>query len=140
MNRRNFIQLSLLGAGASFAAPSLVSANSTPLAAGAIYYTAQNTGRWQGKEATHLPNISVEKTGEKAVIKIITAHEMKAYAHYIVKHVLLDKNYQFVAEKMFDPTKDSLASSEFSLENYSGVIYALSMCNKHDVWLAQATV
>jgi superoxide reductase len=41
---------------------------------------------------------------------------------------------------MFNPDKDKAAISTFTLENYSGAIYALSMCNKHDLWLNSATV
>jgi superoxide reductase len=53
---------------------------------------------------------------------------------------LLDKNYKFIDEKMFDPTKDQTAMSTFALQDYSGSIYALSMCNKHDLWLSGAEV
>jgi len=53
----------------------------------------------------------------------------------IVKHVLLDQNYKFIDEYLFHPVKDKAAISTFTLHDYSGPIYALSMCNKHDLWL-----
>ncbi len=86
------------------------------------------------------PSIEIEKTGGKVTVKIVTAHEMKGYEHYIVKHVLLDQNYKFIDEYLFNPTKDKSAISTFTLHDYSGPIYALSMCNKHDLWMNGAEV
>ncbi len=141
MERRNFIRMSVAGVGASIIAPAITLADSSKPAAGAdIYYTKEAPGRWSGKVATHLPNIEIEKAGGKITVKIVTGHEMKAYEHYIVKHVLLDQNYKFLDEHMFDPTKDTAAISTFTLHDYSGPIYALSMCNKHDLWLNGAEV
>jgi superoxide reductase len=134
MERRNFIRLSVAGVAASIVAPTIALAESSKSAAD-IYYTKEAPGRWSGKVATHLPTIVIEKAGGKVTVKIVTAHEMKAYEHYIVKHVLLDQNYKFIDEHLFDPTKDTAAISTFTLHDYSGPIYALSMCNKHDLWL-----
>ncbi|MGZ5050716.1 MAG: desulfoferrodoxin family protein [Methylobacter sp.] len=141
MERRDFIRLSAVGAGLAVA-PALALAEEAQQASASrdIYYTKDAPGRWQGKVATHLPTIEVSKTGDAATIKVVTAHEMKGYEHYIVKHVLLDKNYKFLDEHLFDPTKESVPVSTFTLKKYSGTIYALSMCNKHDLWLNSATV
>jgi len=137
MERRDFIRLSVAGVSAGVVAPVMALAKSDlqVKAASDIYYTKDNPGRWSGKVATHLPDIKIEKTGAKITVNVTTAHEMKAYEHYIVKHVLLDQNYKFMDEKLFDPTKDKAAISQFTLQGYSGPIYVLSMCNKHDLWL-----
>ncbi|MDI1231518.1 MAG: desulfoferrodoxin family protein [Methylobacter sp.] len=136
MERRDFIRLSVASVGAGIIAPTIALADSSKPAVGAdIYYTKEAPGRWSEKVATHLPNIEIEKAGGKVTVKIVTAHEMKGYEHYIVKHVLLDQNYKFIDEKLFDPTKDQAAISTFTLHDYSGPIYALSLCNKHDLWL-----
>ncbi|MFZ2171514.1 MAG: desulfoferrodoxin family protein [Methylococcaceae bacterium] len=137
MERRDFIRLSVAGVSAGVVAPVMVSAKSDlrVKAASDIYYTKDDPGRWSGKVATHLPDIKIEKTGAKITVNVTTAHEMKAYEHYIVKHVLLDQNYKFMDEKLFDPTRDKAAISLFTLQDYSGPIYVLSMCNKHDLWL-----
>jgi len=141
MERRNFIKFTLAGIGASAVAPAMALAEPAKLPAGAdIYYTKDAPGRWSGKVATHLPSIQVEKSGEKVTVKVVTAHEVKGYEHYIVKHVLLDKDYKFINEYLFDPTKDKEPVSTFTLENYQGPIYALSLCNKHDLWLNSAEV
>jgi superoxide reductase len=142
MERRDFIRLTVASAGASLIAPSLTFAASEQQVAQTsdIYYTKESAGRWEGKVATHLPTIEVTKAEGNATVKITTPHEMKGYEHYIVKHVLLDKNHKFLHEHMFDPTKESVAVSTFTLKNYSGTVYALSMCNKHDLWLSSAEV
>jgi superoxide reductase len=137
MERRDFIRLSVAGVGAGVVAPVMVLAKSDLQVkpASDIYYTEADPGRWSGKIATHLPNIKIEKTGGKVTVSVLTFHEMKDYKHYIVKHVLLDHNYKFLDENMFDPIKDKAAISIFTLQDYSGPIYVLSMCNKHDLWL-----
>jgi len=141
MERRDFIRLSLAGAGVSLTVPMALAETAKPAAViSDIYYTEASPGRWSAKVATHLPNIEVVKKDGKVTVNIVTGHEMKGYEHYIVKHVLLDKNYKFLAERLFNPMEDKVASSSFPLENYSGAIYALSMCNKHDVWLNAAAV
>lgn len=142
MERRDFIRLSVAGAGASLIAPGLVQAEAEKLATppGDVFYTKDAPGRWSGKVATHLPNIEVVKAEDGVTVKVVTAHEVKGHEHYIVKHVLLDKDYKFIDEHLFDPTKESSPISSFSLKNYSGTIYALSLCNKHDLWLNSAQV
>ena len=139
MERRDFIRLS---AAAGMLAPtlSIAEAGKKPAPQGDLFYTKDAQGRWAGKGATHLPIIEAGKADGKASVKITTPHEMKGYEHYIVKHVLLDKDYKFLNEHMFDPTKDAVAMSEFSLAGYSGTVYALSVCNKHDLWLNSAEV
>ena len=78
----------------------------------------------------------MKRDNGKISVQVTTAHGMESYQHYIVKHVLLDQDYNFLNERMFDPMKDKVAASTFMLENYKGTVYALSMCNKHDVWMS----
>jgi len=141
MERRDFIALGVAGLGASIVAPATaVAGNGKQSMAGGVFYTKENPGRWSKKIAGHLPNIDVDKSNAKVSIQVVTAHGMESYQHYIVKHVLLDENFNFLAEKMFDPTKDKAPISTFELNNYKGTLYALSMCNKHDVWLNSVQV
>lgn len=141
MKRRDFIQFSAAGLASSIIAPTISQAKSaTPASTADIYYTKDSLGRWSGKAATHLPIIEASKTDGKVTIKVVTPHEMKGYEHYIIKHVLLDKDHKFIAEKMFNPMEDKAPVSTFTLDNYSGTLYALSLCNKHDLWLSSAEI
>ncbi|WP_143814733.1 desulfoferrodoxin family protein [Magnetofaba australis] len=107
--------------------------------AGGVYYTAAYPGRWSGKAASHAPRITVtpQADGAKAV-EIVTEHKMHGYKHYIVKHVLLDANYGFLDETVFNPESDEAKSTHTLPPGYTGPVYALSMCNLHDVWLSAA--
>ncbi len=142
MERRDFIKFGAAGAVAGFALPhaDLAQAGSIPTPPGDVFYTKDAQGRWAGKAATHLPVIEAVKDGGKVNVKVTTPHEMKGYEHYIVKHVMLDKDYKFLAEHMFDPAKEPVPVSTFTLDGYSGTLYALSFCNKHDLWVSSAEV
>ena len=141
MERRDFINLGLAGGIGSLLLPGVALAgNDQNNMAGGVFYTKQNPGRWSKKIAGHLPNIKIERDNGKVKVQVSTAHGMDGYKHYIVKHVMLDHNFNFLDEKMFDPMKDKIPASTFTLENYKGTIHVLSMCNKHDVWLNSINV
>ncbi|MEZ0172924.1 MAG: hypothetical protein AB9Q20_01215 [Candidatus Reddybacter sp.] len=146
MDRRKFIRVAFGGAVAGIIAPSLAiassskSAASAPIMAGGVYFTKANPGRWSEKVGGHLPTIELVKSADDAVVNIATAHGMDAYAHYIVKHVVLDKDFNFIVEHMFDPTKDKVPISEISVGTYRGLINVLNVCNKNDTWLNSAQV
>nr|VFJ57387.1 MAG: superoxide reductase [Candidatus Kentron sp. DK] len=147
MQRRDLIKLTFATAAATTAGtllPAISSASPTVAAnllAGSVFYTKDAQGRWEGKAASHAPEIKIEKNAEAISVTVATGHEMKGFEHYIIKHILLDKDYAFIGEKMFDPSKDVQAISKFSLDkDYSGPIYALSVCNKHDTWLRAGAV
>ena len=136
MDRRHFIRFGLAGVGAGIIAPQItLAAAAQANVAGGIYYTKDAPGRWSKKVSGHLPHLQVQKVGADSVIEVVTGHEMKGYEHYIIKHIILDKDFKFIAEQMFDPNKDKQALSKFTVNGYSGPLHALSVCNKHDTWL-----
>jgi len=136
MDRRNFIQLGFAGAGSVLVSPGLVLASAgKPSMAGGLYYTADAPGRWNKKVKSHFPNLELEKGQDGTKIRVETRHTFDGYDHYIVKHIILDKDFKFVTENMFNPLQDKEAVSVFSLAQYSGTVYALSVCNKHDTWM-----
>lgn len=140
MDRRNFIRLGLASAGGTLVLPKMVLAECAPVMAGGMYHTAETPGRWSKKVSSHLPNVETEKRPEGTAVMIHTRHEIEDYDHYIVKHMVLDGNYRFIDERMFIPGKDKEARSEFVLDAYSGPLYVLSVCNKHDTWLNTAEI
>lgn len=136
MRRRTLLKMGLFGTTAAVFAPrvALSSQNpanpfSSPLA-GSIFHTVDSPGRWAGKEGLHVP--AIERSG--STIEVVTSHEMDGFNHYIVKHTVLDENFGFVGETMFDPETDSPVSRH-DIRDLRNVVYALSMCNKHDMWL-----
>lgn len=140
MDRRKFIKLALAGTGSTLIVPGHVLADSASPMAGGLYHTVENPGRWSKKVASHSPNVEIGKKPEGTSIQVLTRHGMDDYEHYIIKHMLLDGNYRFIDERMFIPGKDKEPRSEFILEQYSGPLYVLSVCNKHDTWLTAVEV
>lgn len=141
MDRRNFIQLAALsgvvGAISPQAAVASVNQLNTRMMAGGLFYTKDAPGRWHQKVVGHLPRISKQdKPAGKIKLRVTTQHGMNGFDHYIVKHVLLDQDFKFITENMFDPMKDRAAVSDFYIANYHGPVYVLSVCNKHDTWMS----
>lgn len=143
MDRRNFIRLGITSAVGTLVVPrSILAAGQSiePGMAGGVFYTREAPGRWNKKVSSHLPNIEIDKKPEGTVIQVETRHTFDGYNHYIVKHVVLDKDYGFVDEHMFDPLKDEHPLSTFTLQDYSGPVFVLSVCNVHDTWLNSAVI
>jgi len=142
MDRRSFIRIGVAGAATGIIAPEMVLAGSmgekisSSNMAGGVFYTKESPGRWAKKAGSHSPIIEKADGG----VRVVTGHPMQAGKHWIVKHVLLDNDFKFVAENIFDPTKDKAAVSKFSLSGQSGAVYALSVCNLHDSWLTMLEV
>jgi len=137
MDRRDVIRLGLTGAVAGAVLPQrLMAGEASADMAGGVYYTAESPGRWSKKVSSHLPKLEKQVGADGGlVVKVTTNHDQHGYVHYIVKHQLLDANYRFIAETMFDPEKDAAESSYSLPAGYKGMVYALSLCNKHDLWL-----
>lgn len=106
----------------------------SPLAGG-LYYTKQKPGRWAKKAGGHVPRIV--RLGGK--IRVTTPHPMSGFKHYIAKHVILDEDFRYISETLFDPAVDK-PISEYDAGKLTGVVYAVSMCNLHDVWLSAVRV
>jgi superoxide reductase len=136
MQRRLFLKrLGLFGVAASVALPKIAMAGGmfNPMnsnLAGSLFYTMEAPGRWTGKEAGHVPMF--ERSGN--MIEVTTGHEMDGYTHYIIKHVLLDENLDFVAETLFNPEADAPIST-YDISGMKNSLYAVSLCNKHDAWV-----
>lgn len=79
----------------------------------------------------------IERNGNS--IQVTTGHEMDGFVHYIIKHVILNEQLEFIREQMFNPEKDS-PISEHDISGLQDVVYAVSLCNKHDAWLNALTI
>lgn len=134
------MRLGVAATASGLIVPTASLAAAAKIGGGGIYYTKDQPGRWAKKAGGHVPLINLQKSEGESLVEIITPHEMNKYEHYIVKHILLDESYNFLAERMFNPEKDLQPRSEFKLDSYSGAVFALSVCNKHDTWLSMAEV
>ncbi|HAJ92065.1 MAG TPA: hypothetical protein DCO71_05535 [Gammaproteobacteria bacterium] len=138
MDRRSFIRISSAGAATGIIAPQIVLAGSlgkkisNNAMAGGVFYTKESPGRWAKKAGSHSPIIEKTDSG----VRVVTGHPMKQGEHWIIKHMLLDSDFKFIAESLFNPGTDKAAISNFSLSRQTGAVYALSVCNLHDSWLS----
>ena len=138
MDRRELLRSALataIGAAGTLILPRFVLAAEPPLApasplAGSLYYTKEQPGRWKGKAAGHLP--VVERKG--SVLTVRTPHPQDGFKHYIVKHLVLDRDFKIIADTRFNPWRDEPVSSA-DVYNRDDVVYAISVCNVHDAWL-----
>jgi len=137
MDRRSFIRISMAGAATGIIAPKIVLAGvlnnkiSSNSMAGGIYYTKDSPGRWKKKAGSHSPIVEKTDTG----VQVVTGHPMKPNEHWIVKHIIFDKDFNFIGQHIFNPVKEKAAISNFKLSGQTGAVYALSVCNLHDSWL-----
>jgi len=141
MDRRSFIRFGIVGATTGIIAPKAVLAAGHAGGlkgnmAGGVYLTKDAPGRWAKKAKPHLPVVTKSAgSGGKTNIQVVTGHPMKPdFSHYVVKHMLLDKDFNFITEKVFNPTTDKQAISEHTI-TASGPVYAISVCNLHDSWM-----
>lgn len=143
MKRREILGLAGLALPAGLMLPPVASAadpcvvNLKSRMAGGVYLTKESPGRFPDKVSGHVPLIDVRRLdGNDLDVRVVTAHEMNGYKHYIVKHQILNWAFEVMDEHMFDPEKDTAPVSTFTVREYGGPLYALSMCNEHDVWLS----
>lgn len=109
--------------------------------AGGVYYTRESPGIWESVVREHVPKLEkAPGPGGSLTITVTTDHEMSGYDHYIVKHTLLDGRFRVLGHKTFDPRKDRPVSTYALLAGYKGPVFALSMCNRHDLWLEGVVV
>jgi superoxide reductase len=132
--RREFLKTAVAIAGLTAFGKTLEAATSAKFPPGLVY-TKDYLGRWAGKEALHLPRVTV--TGKE--LKIVTAHPMTK-EHFIVKHTLLTPEGKVLGEKTFDYTDPAAESSYQLLPDLKGILWATSFCNLHDLWLTEVQV
>jgi superoxide reductase len=141
MDKRSFIRLSMAGSAAGIIMPkSVLAAGMDSILqsrlAGGVFYTAEKFGRWNKALADHhLPHLDKQVSGGKAQLQAATSHPMNAWGHYIIKHQLLDAELKFMQEHPYHPEKDKSPMATFDLGSYRGVVYVLTMCNVHDLWM-----
>jgi superoxide reductase len=139
MTRRDLIKHGLFLGGALLLPRWLAAQSSIHVGgpmAGGVYYTRESPGLWTSLVHEHVPRLaSVEGAGGTVTITVTTDHEMKGFDHYIVKHTLLDRKFKVLGHKTFDPRRDRPISNYALLAGYKGPVFALSMCNRHDLWL-----
>ncbi|MGE0173210.1 MAG: desulfoferrodoxin family protein [Oligoflexales bacterium] len=140
MDRRHFIRFGSLAAG-SFAMWQCADGGKRKGRPGSAdeeiardYYTKEAPGPWAGKEATHVPALTMAPG--KLIVR--TDHEMTA-EHYISRHQLRSETDQILVDRVLKP--EDTPESTFSIEKPPGaLLYAYSICSKHGIWRQSYTI
>jgi len=142
MDKRSFIRIAFAGGAAGLVVPRLalgahhLKAALESKLAGGVYYTEDALGRWsKGVADHHLPNLEKQVSGGASQLQVETNHPMGGYGHYIIKHQLLNEEFGFMQEHLYNPTKDKSPAHTFDIGDYRGVVYAVTVCNVHDTWV-----
>lgn len=142
MKRRAILQVC-----AGVAAARAVGADAAPIVmvggpmAGSLYFTRDAPGVWLSDVERHLPEIRVEPApGDTTSVTLRTPHPMEGCRHYILKHKLLDSSFRLLSQKTFDPEGGPPVSRHALPAGYRGPIYAVSVCNLHDLWIEGAMI
>jgi len=98
--------------------------------AGSFYYTKHKSGNKENLVQSHSPLLEINEN----TLSVSTPHEMKGYDHYIIKHIVLDNQFNIISEKVFDPSKE-IPFSKHNIIGYEDKLYVLSVCNNHDTWV-----
>ena len=98
--------------------------------AGSFYYTKNKPGNKESVVQSHAPLLEINEN----ILSVSTPHEMKGYDHFIIKHIVLDKRFNIISEKIFDPSKE-IPISKHNIIGYEDKLYVLSICNNHDTWV-----
>jgi superoxide reductase len=135
MDRRKFLMSS--SAAVAFGAMSGVTvkamAGNRSLPPKNLIFTKDNGGKWDAKKGSHIPNIDLAD----GTVRISTPHK-QSEDHYIVRHSLLLSDGTVVGSTTFTPEDKPV--SEYQLPaGYKGSIFATSFCNRHDLWLNEAS-
>src|ERR1700761_3634453 len=94
--RRDLARLALAGTAAVVALPIAAAKAATPNTN--IIFTKDDPGHWAGKEATHVPQVTV--SGSMLMVK--TPHPMTE-AHFIVSHSAVLDGGKYLDRKVFTP-------------------------------------
>ena len=131
LDRRALAKTAFLGA-AGAARPAAAQAATDPNQN--LIFTAADPAHWAGKEATHVPVVSV--TAGKLDVK--TPHPMTD-AHFIVSHSVVLADGTYLGRAVFTP-KDQPVSQHALPADYKGKVTVTSTCNLHDLWATTITV
>ena len=105
-----------------------------------VVFTRDDPGAWGGKEDSHIPLISYEKTEEGLKVTVTVSHEMNAEKpHYIMWVKLRDGEDNLLGEKEFQPT-DEKAEAVFELTTVPAKLKAFEKCSLHGVWTDEVDV
>jgi superoxide reductase len=103
-------------------------------------YTRNDPGAWEGKESSHIPVITYEKTETGLTVTVTVNHVMDAeIPHYIEWVKLWDGEGNLLGEAAFEAT-DKTARATFEITSVPTKLVAHERCNVHGIWMEEVPV
>ncbi len=134
MDRRHFLLYTATTATAAVLASTAQAIDTSSLPPKNLIFSQDNGGMWESKKDSHVPAIKVDN--DRVTVSTDHGH---SNSHYIVRHTLLLADGTVVGTKTFSPLDEPISVHKLPA-GYKGSIYATSFCNKHDLWLAEASI
>jgi superoxide reductase len=134
MDRRHFLLYTATTATAATLTCTAQAIDNSSLPAKNLIFSQDNGGIWEAKKDSHVPSIEVDN--DRVTVSTDHGHSK---THYIVRHTLLLADGTVVGAKTFSPLDEPISEHKLPT-GYNGTIYATSFCNKHDLWLAKASI
>ena len=132
-NRRDFLKAAAVGVSVLAIGP-VSQAAGDQITYTNIVFTAARPGKWAGKQAIHVPQVTIAGTR----VAVVTNHPM-SNDHFIVRHTLVLADGTYVGAKTFTPDDKPESSHELPA-GYKGKIVVTSFCNLHDFWMNEVEV
>ncbi len=134
MDRRHFLLYTATTATAAALSSTAQAIDTSSLPPKNLIFSQDNGGMWESKKDSHVPAIKVDN--DRVTVSTDHGHSK---SHYIVRHTLLLADGTVVGTKTFSPLDEPVSVHKLPA-GYKGSIYATSFCNKHDLWLAEASI
>mmetsp|Transcript_29100 Transcript_29100/g.65132 ORF Transcript_29100/g.65132 Transcript_29100/m.65132 type:complete len:542 (+) Transcript_29100:41-1666(+) len=104
-------------------------------AAGGPVLTAEAPGEWAGKEAKHVPSVSVSENKKECTVTM--GHGMDA-DHFIQYIWAKNQAGEVIAGIKLSPGEGTKAELKFSIPEGTTTVSAYEACNLHGVWSSSA--
>ena len=105
-----------------------------------VIYTREDPGAYGGKEDSHIPVVTYERTGSGLKVTVSVSHEMNPDTPHFIEWIQLkDVDGGLLGERTFQAT-DEKAEAVFELTSVPDRLVAYEKCNLHGIWKEQVDV
>jgi len=99
-----------------------------------VIYTREDPGAYGGKEDSHVPVVTYERTGSGLKVTVSVSHEMNPETPHFIEWIQLkDGDGGLLGERTFRAT-DEKAEAVFELASIPDRLIAYEKCNLHGIW------
>ena len=99
-----------------------------------VIYTRDDPGAYGGKEDSHVPVITFEKSESGLTVAVSVNHEMNTEKPHFIEWIQLkDGRGRLLGERRFQ-AEENRAEAVFELTRIPDLLVAFEKCNIHGIW------